>query len=79
MAHRELEEPAVELSLGNAVERKALVANEGVAIVAAIRKGVADEVEAERAKASVQKVLQDDVLGVLGADGADGELQAGAT
>jgi hypothetical protein len=59
-----------------AVQSKAFPANEVVAIILFTeRKRIADEVKAECPKAGVQKVLENDVLGILGPNGPHGKLQ----
>lgn len=64
-SYRKLEEPIIPFILGKVVECKSVPADEAVAIVASVRQAVTDEVEADSSKASIQQILQNNVLCVL--------------
>ena len=80
-AYSELEEEEAERVLGLAVECKARIANEVatvtsvVVLVSTKGKAVAKRVEDQCTEAGIEQVLENNVLGVLGAHGANRELQ----
>ena len=75
-AHRKLEEPAEEGGAGLSPESERAIPDEGVASIPTIRKAVAHKIEANRTKAGIQEVLQNDVFCVLGTHRAHRELHA---
>ena len=74
-AYCKLEEPAVEVRAILIPQSEWPIPNESIALLTAIRKSIADKIEADRAKAGIQQILQNNVLCILGAHRTYRQLQ----